>query len=415
FLTNTPMSPHQSTQQQQKQQHIRNMSTSQQSKIMSTINHFVDKINRKSYIIEENSADLRSWTNVDPVAPKIALLDPLNSLAKRELSSNMYKIIESDLQQMTNSIIDSVTNGISGSGQRGSGPLRKTHPVLASISSYYFKLKGKRIRPTIILLLSRALGHLSATTQLSLAEICEMIHTASLVHDDVIDDAATRRDVPSINHTHSNKLAILCGDFLLARSSVILAGLKNHEVTELMATVISDLVEGEFMQIKSAGNSFDAYMKKTYLKTASLITNSCRSTAVLAGADRAMIDLATDFGKHLGLAFQIVDDLLDFTSSSEELGKPASVDLSLGLATAPVLFAAQEFPELETLIERKFSESGDVERARDMVFKSKGIERTRNLAIEHCNKAIQCLMQLPQSEPRDLLINLTHTVVTRNR
>ncbi|EFA81752.1 trans-prenyltransferase [Heterostelium album PN500] len=392
-----------------------------QSKIMSTINQFVEKVKKKSYFIEEH---LHNDRYTPP--SNIQLLDPLNNLSTRS-SGDIYKLVDQDLNQMTKNIIDTVTNGISGSGEHAGGPSKLTHPVLKSIAAYYFDLKGKRIRPTILLLLARALSIANSanpanqsaiqpsSVQMRLAEIVEMIHTASLVHDDVIDDADTRRDVPSINHTYSNKLAILCGDFLLSRASVLLSTLKNHEVTELMSTVISDLVEGEFMQIKASGSSFDIYIRKTYLKTASLIANSCRSTAILSGSDRQVIDIATDFGKNLGLAFQIVDDLLDFTSSTESLGKPASVDLSLGLATAPVLFAAQEFPELETLIERKFSMPGDVDEARRLVFQSNGIEKTRSLAIDYCNKAIQSLMLLPPSEPRDLLITLTHTVVTRKR
>jgi len=385
------------------------------SKLMTSLNGFFEKVKKKSFMVENYlNGSLVENTKIE----QIELLDPLGNLHEKK-GNEIFKIVEKDLNQMTNNIITTITEGVSSKSNYSPAPTKKTHPVLSSISSYYFQLKGKRIRPTIVLLLSRALSTSGAHAnvgQMKLAEIVEMIHTASLVHDDVIDEASTRREVISINHTYSNKLAILCGDYLLARASLLLSSIKNNDVTELMSTALAELVEGEFMQAKSSGAvSFDQYLHKTYLKTSSLITNSCRSTAILSGADSNIVNIATDFGKNLGLAFQIIDDLLDYTSSEEVFGKPVSVDLTLGLATAPVLYATQEFPQLEKLIKRKFSEKGDVEEARSLVLKSKGIEKTRNLAIEYCNKAIQSLLKLPQSEARDILITLSHTVVTRNK
>ncbi|GAM18968.1 hypothetical protein SAMD00019534_021430, partial [Acytostelium subglobosum LB1] len=344
------------------------------------------------------------------------LLDPLNTLSTTTTTvAGGYSIIDKDLQQMSNNIIDLLTNGFNGRGEYGRA--KATHPYLASIATYYFQLKGKRIRPTLIMLMSRALSPNGCLTSDSilLAQVYEMMHTASLVHDDVLDEATTRRDMKSINMAYSNKLAILCGDYLLARSSGLMTTLKNPEVHELFATVLAELVEGEIMQIKSTGLSFDNYLRKTYLKTATLITNACRSSALLCGCDRATVDIATEFGSNIGMALQIVDDLLDFTSSPEELGKDVLVDLSLGLATAPVLYAAEEYPELEEMVNRRFSATGDVVLANELVLKSNGLVRTRGLAIEYCNKAIQCLLHLPSSESRDLLITLAQTMATRNK
>jgi len=208
-------------------------------------------------------------------------------------------------------------------------------------------------------------------SQCRLAEITEMIHAASLLHDDVIDNAETRRGAPSGNLAFGNKMAILAGDFLLGRASVALARLRDAEVVELLATVIANLVEGEFMQLKNAANhvpgkftddTFEYYLQKTYLKSASLISKSCRAAALLGGSTQEVADAAYLYGKNLGLSFQLVDDMLDYTVSASELGKPAAADLKLGLATAPVLFAWEQFPELGPLMERKFSEKGDVER-----------------------------------------------------
>ena len=153
-------------------------------------------------------------------------------------------------------------------------------------------------------------------TQRRLAEIVEMIHTASLLHDDVIDRSETRRNMPSANMNFGNKMAILAGDFLLARASIALARLRNYEVVELMSTVISNLVEGEFMQLKNTQNSsskgtsktmstFEYYMEKNYMKTASLIANGCRAASVLSGSTQEISEIAHTYGKNIGLAFQV--------------------------------------------------------------------------------------------------------------
>lgn len=334
-----------------------------------------------------------------------------------------FKVVEPDLERMTTDIIDLLA-----------GKVIPTHPLLARIASYYFELKGKRLRPAIVLLLSHAIintnvthssnYHAATTTtnqtssitasQLQLAGIIEMIHTASLVHDDVLDEATTRRDLPSTNAKFGNKLAVMAGDFLLARASINLARLGNCEVTECMASALGDLIEGEFMQINGS-TDFNYYLRKTYLKTASLLANGCRSAAILGGGSRDMVDAATEYGKNIGLAFQIVDDLLDYTGSSEELGKPAAVDLSLGLATAPVLYAREEYPELDKMITRKFSALGDVERARELVGKSQGIDKTTQLASHYSQLATEALKHFANSPTQLALLALPQVLLTRSR
>lgn len=297
------------------------------------------------------------------------------------------------------------------------------HPSLDTVAKYYTQAEGKNMRPLIVLLMSRAtalapksprynvqqfpldinapispeailadVNPSSPTTnplthaqtnyrpgdseilpsQRRLAEITELIHTASLLHDDVIDHSTARRGSPSANLEFGNKMAVLAGDFLLGRASVALARLRDPEVTELLATVIANLVEGEFMQLKNTASdeknpvwteaTIDYYLAKTYLKTASLISKSCRATAILGSSDAATVESAYLYGKNLGLAFQLVDDMLDYTVSGAELGKPAGADLELGLATAPLLFAWKDNRELGKLVGRKFAEPGDVAR-----------------------------------------------------
>lgn len=209
-------------------------------------------------------------------------------------------------------------------------------------------------------------------TQRRLAEIVELIHTASLLHDDVIDTASTRRGAPSANVLCGNKLSVLAGDYMLSRASVYLARLRNLEVVELLADVIAELIMGELYQLQNTSidhrsrdylqKSLDYYLEKTYLKTASLISKSCRAAAVLGGATPEVAEASYVYGKHLGLAFQLVDDLLDFTADEEKIGKAANADLKLGLATAPVFYAWEEFPELGEMIARRFCWPGDAEK-----------------------------------------------------
>eukprot|EP01125_Pyxidicula_operculata_P013415 TRINITY_DN4449_c0_g1_i2.p1 TRINITY_DN4449_c0_g1~~TRINITY_DN4449_c0_g1_i2.p1 ORF type:complete len:408 (-),score=58.93 TRINITY_DN4449_c0_g1_i2:218-1441(-) len=308
--------------------------------------------------------------------------------------------------------------------------IQTQHPMLFKVAKYYFDLKGKRMRPVVILLMSKALSYHTSTSngtsdletdkvlpnQSKLAEILEMIHTASLIHDDVIDLAESRRSTQSVNVAFGNKVSILAGDFLLARASIALAQLQNFEVTELMSRVISDLVEGEFMQMKATKSralDFDYYIEKTYYKTASLIANGCRAAAVLANLPQDLVEVATVFGRHFGLAFQLVDDMLDFVASSEQLGKPAAQDLSLGLATAPALYAMKEFPELKVMIERNFSSTGDALKAFDLIKQSSGIKQTRELAESHINQAIKALDSLQDSIPKRALVNLAQIVLSR--
>ncbi|WIA10217.1 hypothetical protein OEZ85_010419 [Tetradesmus obliquus] len=319
-------------------------------------------------------------------------------------------------------------------------------PALEQAAEYFFRpgVRGKRLRPTLLLLMSSALSEQPPPPELLLpdhrppherpqeqrrrqqriAEIAELIHVASLLHDDVLDDAETRRGISSLNASSGNKLAILAGDFLLARASVTLASLQNTEIVELLSRVLEHLVAGEVMQM-SAGpeqlTSMAYYLDKTYYKTASLMANSSRAVAILGEQQPEVADLAWQYGRHLGLAFQIVDDLLDILGSSKQLGKPALNDMRAGLATAPVLFAAEEQPGLIPLIKRKFKGETDVQAGLQMVQQSSGIQRAKELAAHHAQLAAQQIEALPQSSSphalaaREALINITHRVLVRSK
>ncbi|KAF6241099.1 hypothetical protein HO173_000893 [Letharia columbiana] len=352
------------------------------------------------------------------------------------------------------------------------------HPMLDTVAKYYTHSEGKHIRPLLVLLMSqataftpRASRHPSIPTastidspisppavlsdvnpsspsndplsaasieaaynsegsdilpsQRRLAEITELIHTASLLHDDVIDNSIVRRSLPSANVSFGNKMAVLAGDFLLGRASVALARLRDAEVIELLATVIANLVEGEFMQLKNTAldetnptwteDTLSYYIQKTYLKSASLISKSCRAAALLGQNSPETVEAAYSYGKNLGLAFQLVDDMLDYTTTSESLGKPAGADLELGLATAPLLFAWRDNQQLGVLVGRKFAVDGDVQMARDLVARSDGLEQTRALAQDYADKAAYAISRFPDSEAKEGLLEMCVKTMKRRK
>ncbi|KAK9726250.1 hypothetical protein RND81_05G202000 [Saponaria officinalis] len=320
-------------------------------------------------------------------------------------------------------------------------------PKLGSAAEYFFKLgvEGKRFRPTVLLLMATALNmpvpisspeRLSTarvsdslatelrTRQQCIAEITEMIHVASLLHDDVLDDADTRRGVSSLNSVMGNKLSVLAGDFLLSRACVALASLKNTEVVSLLAKVVEHLVTGETMQMTTTSEqrlNMEYYMQKTYFKTASLISNSCKAIALLAGQTAEVATLAFEYGKNLGLAYQLIDDVLDYTGTSTSLGKGSLSDIRHGIVTAPLLFAIEEFPQLRQVVQRGFDNSADVDIALEYLGRSQGIQRAKALAQTHANLAAEAIDSLPENNndevqrSRRALIDLTQIVITRTK
>ncbi|KAG4178462.1 hypothetical protein ERO13_A10G043800v2 [Gossypium hirsutum] len=221
-----------------------------------------------------------------------------------------------------------------------------------------------------------------------------------------------------------NKLAVLAGDFLLSRACVALAALKNTEVVSLVATVVENLVMGETMQMTTSSEqrcSMDYYMQKTYYKTASLISNSCKAIALLAGQTAEVAMLAFEYGKNLGLAFQLIDDVLDFTGTSASLGKGSLSDIQQGIVTAPILFAMEEFPQLHAIVYQGFDNPENIEIALEYLGKSHGMERTKELAMKHANLAAAAIDSLPESNDENVirsrraLVDLTQRVITRNK
>ncbi|MDZ8033714.1 MULTISPECIES: solanesyl diphosphate synthase [unclassified Nostoc] len=318
-------------------------------------------------------------------------------------ATSLFTPVEADLRLLADNLKQLVGN---------------RHPILFMAAEHLFGAGGKRIRPAIVLLISRAtmLAQEITPRHRRLAEITEMIHTASLVHDDVVDESDTRRGVPTVHSLFGNRIAILAGDFLFAQSSWYLANLDNLEVVKLLSEVIMDLATGEIQQGLNrfdAGISIDTYLQKSYYKTASLIANSSKAAGLLSEVSQETVEHLYNYGRHFGIAFQIVDDILDFTSTADTLGKPVGSDLKSGNLTAPVLFALAQKPSLEVLIERKFAQEGDLEQALALIQDSQGIQQARELAAHHAKLAIEHLAVLPFSESHQALINIAEYTLSR--
>eukprot|EP00200_Dunaliella_tertiolecta_P003926 CAMPEP_0202346628 /NCGR_PEP_ID=MMETSP1126-20121109/5334_1 /ASSEMBLY_ACC=CAM_ASM_000457 /TAXON_ID=3047 /ORGANISM="Dunaliella tertiolecta, Strain CCMP1320" /LENGTH=423 /DNA_ID=CAMNT_0048938057 /DNA_START=97 /DNA_END=1368 /DNA_ORIENTATION=- len=298
------------------------------------------------------------------------------------------------------------------------------HPMLMAAAEQIFGAGGKKLRPMVVFLVARATASLMNMSDINdrqrrLAEITEMIHTASLVHDDVLDDCDTRRGKTTVNSMYGTRVAVLAGDFLFAQSSWFLANLDNLEVIKLISQVIADFANGEISQAASlfdTETTLESYMDKSFYKTASLIAASCRSASVFSESPLEVKEAMYGYGKHLGLAFQVVDDVLDFTQTSEQLGKPQGQDLASGNLTAPVIFALRNpavKDELLQIIESEFVEEGSVARALQLVEAGGGIEAARGLARQQGDLALKCLDCLSDSPSKRSLQLMVDYVLDR--
>ncbi|XP_057796027.1 solanesyl diphosphate synthase 2, chloroplastic-like isoform X2 [Salvia miltiorrhiza] len=319
---------------------------------------------------------------------------PVLDLAEEEKGlpsmSNMFEVVAEDLLTLNKNL-----QSIVGS----------ENPVLMSAAEQIFEAGGKRMRPALVFLVSRATAEIAGLKDLTkehrrLAEIIEMIHTASLIHDDVIDESDMRRGKETVHQLYGTRVAVLAGDFMFAQSSWYLANLENLEVIKLISQVIKDFASGEIKQASSLFDCdvhLDEYLIKSYYKTASLIAASTKGSAIFSGVDNGISEKMYQYGKNLGLSFQVVDDILDFTQSAEQLGKPAGSDLAKGNLTAPVIFALEKESKLRDIIDTEFCETGSLEEAIEIVKNSGGIDRARELARGMADLAIENLHCLPPS------------------
>lgn len=275
---------------------------------------------------------------------------------------------------------------------------------LTEIASHLILAGGKRVRPGFAIAASSVLdpaGNPGAIEVIRGGCAVELVHIGSLYHDDVMDDATTRRSVKSVNAEWGNLRAILAGDYLLGRSSELAADL-GTEVAGLLATTITELCEGQILELESAYNTdrtIDLYERSISGKTASLLATACRIGAIVGDLPRPVVESMTEFGKAYGMAFQVVDDILDVIATDEQLGKPAGNDLVEGIYTLPVIHALGEpdvGPELRPLLTPQIS-IADRDRARELVRESDGVRIALDVAQSWADKAAATLTDLPDT------------------
>ncbi|MCO5614482.1 hypothetical protein L7F22_068765 [Adiantum nelumboides] len=341
-------------------------------------------------------------TNGASTTPMVAPLTSQGSMS----TTMLLKPVEQDLQQLDKNLRRLMS---------------EENPLLMAAADQIFGASGKKIRPALVFLVSYATTQLTGLRDITpqhrkLAEIIEMIHTASLIHDDVLDESDKRRGKETVNQMFGTRVAVLAGDFIFAQTSWLLANLENLEVIKLISQVIKDFASGE---IKQATSLYDCditmqdYLRTSYCKTASLVAASTKGAAIFSGASTEVQEKMYDYGKNLGLAFQIVDDILDFTRSSQQLGKPAGSDLRRGNVTAPVLYALGKQPGLKRLIQTEFVDAEDLETAIKLVYQSGGIEKAHDLAWDKGKLALGCLSCLQRGPMRSSLEGMVEYVLER--
>ena len=283
---------------------------------------------------------------------------------------------------------------------------------LDEVAAHLVAAGGKRLRPTLTVCAAyAALGVASVPPEVVTGGVsCELVHLGSLYHDDVIDEAATRRGVPSVNARWSNIVAILAGDFLLARASSLAASL-GADVAALLAATIGDLCRGQVLELQhlfDRDRSVEVYESAIAGKTAALFATSCRVGGMVAGVDHATLEALTGFGHHLGMCFQVVDDVLDLTSTDEALGKRAGQDLVEGIYTLPVIDALRSSAELRDLLGGPIDDERLV-RARELVVASGAVETALTVARDHAARANKALTSVDTLDV-DVVAGLTRLV-----
>jgi len=293
-------------------------------------------------------------------------------------------------------------------------------PVVLDIVRYSLLGAGKRIRPLLFVLSSHLCGYQGGEVY-RLSTVFEYVHAASLLHDDVLDNADLRRSKPSVRQVWGNSAAVLGGDFLYSAASAVAVECRNLELIRLLSDVLKRMVEGQFLELEHTHNweiTKAEYMEIIKAKTASLMGAACSSGAMVAGADEKTVQHLGDFGSNLGIAFQLVDDLLDYTSSEEVFGKPVGKDLKEGKITLPLVYFLSELEKGEVerhaaLFKSQKATEQDYEDLIRRVRTHEAIERVRSEASGYVARAGELLSLFPASQVKEGLLELGAYILTR--
>ena len=293
--------------------------------------------------------------------------------------------------------------------------------MVHDVARYMATLKGKRLRPALIVLCARATGHWDDRV-IDAGVSVEMVHAVTLIHDDVIDQADTRRGKTSVNAKWNDHVAVMMGDFLLAKALCLLVDLGNLEALGAVARATQRLSQGEIFEFQiglQADMREESYFAMVGDKTASLISASCRIGPLMAGAPKQMVEALTEYGEHLGLAFQIADDVLDFTGDASTLGKPVGHDLRERKITLPLIKALDIAPAAERagivgILTASDPSEADWSRVVDFVAQHDGVAAARKTAHEYAARAQSSLQGVPESVSRTILETAVRLVVERD-
>jgi octaprenyl-diphosphate synthase len=301
------------------------------------------------------------------------------------------------------------------------GYTRSEITPISEIGEYLLNAGGKRIRPALLLLTAKMLGEVSPMA-IRLAAVVEFIHNATLVHDDIIDAADTRRGRPSANSQWGNSMTVLAGDWLYMQSFAVALGEKNLDVLNTLIDITQKMVEGELLQLTLLGKAQiteHQLLDIVERKTAYLFSGCTKLPAIAAGMNHGSAERLAEIGKSLGMAFQLIDDLLDLTSTQDVLGKPVASDLREGKMTLPVFFALnsgvpEDAMKVQKVLDEREFRSVDRAEILKLVERSDGLERTRKLAEDYALRAIRLLDDFPSSPFRDAIVAIPEFILTRD-
>ncbi|ARD44913.1 octaprenyl diphosphate synthase [Colwellia sp. PAMC 21821] len=299
----------------------------------------------------------------------------------------------------------------------------KLHSDVALINQlgvYIVNGGGKRMRPLLTVLAARAIGY-KGEEHLQLAAIVEFIHTSTLLHDDVVDESNMRRGRETANAMFGNSASVLVGDFLYSRSFQMMSELSNLRIMDILSDATNIIAEGEVLQLMNCNDpdtTEDSYMKVIYCKTAKLFEAATRLAAVIAKQDDATELAMLNYGKHLGTAFQLVDDIMDYTADAQEMGKNVGDDLAEGKPTLPLLYAMKHGTDQQKALIRDAIEHGNgMDHLDDILAAMKqtgSLVYTQKKAEQEADKAINAIAMLPESEHKQALISLAHIAANRS-
>ena len=352
----------------------------------------------------DRAAGLHATARTDPDAEASGAArsdeEALAVQATRELA--FYSLVERDLAELERRL-EEVGRG--------------AHPTFESAARHVFGASGKLLRPTLVFLSSRLGPGGDPEVILNLAESLELVHTASLVHDDIVDRALVRRNIRTVNAVWSDDVALIVGDYLFAKAYALAAVLPKPEVIAIVAQTVFALCDGELEEVTADPTlpSEPEYLERIELKTASLYAACCQGGALLADAAPEHVAALGAFGTELGLAFQITDDVLDLVGDEADLGKTVGRDLAEGMATLPMIYAASEVPGLAARILRGSKDDAEVNALLRIIQATGGVERARRKALQFHDGAVNALAGLPPSAERDALREVADFVVSRVR